>query len=662
MNAKFICHPDFAFLTPINIFHKELPKKEAVKIPEKFLNKHVLFRKKLFLEDFKKVLLNISADDRYKLYINGKFVTEGPAPSYPNGYFYNELDVTEFLRNGENTFAVHTYYQGLENHAWISSDLRTMMYFELISDEKTVLVSDESWKCAYHTGYSECGRFGYDTAFAEFYDSNAPEKDFFGEDFDDTEWGNAAIYKNADWVLVKQPTRQLEIYDIEPASVKKTENGYIFDFGREAVGYMKLTARGKAGDTVIMRFAEELSPDGSVRYDMRCNCVYEEKWRLSGAIDTLMQYDYKAFRYAEVILPESAELTDTKMTVRHYPYNERATYSTNNEKLKKILRLCADTTKYGTQDCYVDCPTREKGQYLGDVSIAARSQAVLTKDTAMMKKAIRQFCLSSFICPGIMAVSHSARMQEIADYSLQLPAQICWVYSMDKDIEFVRYTEPYVTEMLKYFLKYTTTELLLDGVDEKLNLVDWPKNLRDGYDFPLTTPIGNGLHNVINAFWYGFLKSTDELYSLLGKPKTGLTEKVGNAFKKTFYSKKTGLFTDSPKTEHTALHSVILPLLFGLCDDDTELKTRAVSFIKEKGLYSVGVYMAYFALAALMTNGETVLAEELATDERCWLNMLSEGATTTFEAWGADQKWNTSLFHPWATAPSIIFADGIRIY
>jgi alpha-L-rhamnosidase len=37
--------------------------------------------------------------------------------------------------------------------------------------------------------------------------------------------------------------------------------------------------------------------------------------------------------------------------------------------------------------------------------------------------------------------------------------------------------------------------------------------------------------------------------------------------------------------------------------------------------------------------------------------MLKEGATTTFEAWGADQKWNTSLCHPAAGMPVWIIIE-----
>ena len=43
--------------------------------------------------------------------------------------------------------------------------------------------------------------------------------------------------------------------------------------------------------------------------------------------------------------------------------------------------------------------------------------------------------------------------------------------------------------------------------------------------------------------------------------------------------------------------------------------------------------------------------------------MLREGATSCWEAWGRDQKWNTSLCHPWASAPIIMIIEdmaGIR--
>ena len=662
MQAKFICHPDFKDLVPIQIFRKQFPKVAMPEHPESLKNRHTVFRKKITVEDFDHAVIRITADDYYKLYINGEFVTMGPASAYPWAYYYNEVDVSKYLTKGENSIAIHAYYQGYHNHAFITRDLRAMVWCELLLDGRTALVSDESWKYHEHTGYSSYGLIGYETAVAELYDSRAAEANFYEKDFDDSQWECAAVYKNADYTLVKQPSSQLEIYDKKPQKIEKRSYGIFLDFGTEMVGYLKLSARGSSGDEVILRYSEELCEDGRVRYDMRCNCLYEEKWILSGKDDLLMQYDYKAFRYVEIIAPSGVEIGDILMTVRHYPYEERAVYETENEDLKRIIKLCKDTTKYGTQENFVDCPTREKGQYLGDVSIAARAQAVLTGKTDMIKKAVLDFCHSARICPGLMAVTSGALMQEIADYSLQFPAQLTWIYSMDGDIEFLKKTEPYATGVYKYFLKFANEDGLLDEVSEKWNLVDWPHNLRDGYDFNITQPIGKGLHNVINAFWVGFLEAMDELYEILGMSKTGMTERVKKAFINTFYSEKTGLFCDTPHTEHSAVHSNILPLLFDIGTEDAALRERIFALIEEKGLHSTGVYIAYFTLAALIKHGRRDLAQKLAVAPECWMNMLNEGATTTFEAWGKDQKSNCSLFHPWATAPAIVFAKNVKVY
>ena len=47
--------------------------------------------------------------------VNGVFVTQGPAAGYSFHYFYNRVDLSKFVHPGENTIAVHTYYQGLIN-------------------------------------------------------------------------------------------------------------------------------------------------------------------------------------------------------------------------------------------------------------------------------------------------------------------------------------------------------------------------------------------------------------------------------------------------------------------------------------------------------------------------------------------------------------------
>ena len=661
MQAKFICHKDFENLKPIDVFHKELSPNQTEKHAESLCNRHILFRKKAVLGKACKAILKITTDDYFKLYINGVYVTQGPPPSYPDHYYFMEIDVTPFLKEGVNTFAVHNYYQGLINRVWVSGDLRSMFWCELYLDGKVALVSDESWLTATHTGYSSCGIIGYETAFAERYDSSAKEVGFEKEIFDDSQWQPASIYKQTDYILQKSPIQPLSVYLKKPIYTERKGEVLFVDFGQEMVGYLRAKAKGKQGDKVLLRFGEELNPDGSVRFDMRCNCRYEEEWILSGKEDVLDQFDYKAFRYCEIMIPDGASVCDVEMQVRHYPYEKKAVYETDNEQLRKVLQLCENTIKYGTQEVFVDCPTREKGQYLGDVCVSGRAQCVLTGDTTLIKKAIIDFCGSAFICKGVMAVSTSSFMQEIADYSLLLPALILWVYRRDNDKDFLRLTFPYITGVYEYFMQYSQEDGLIEGVKEKWNLVDWPDNLRDGYNFPLTKPISPGKHNVLNAFWIGFLKAYQDICEILGEAVNIAIDNVEKSFINAFYNEKIGLYCDSTEKTHSAVHSNVLPLLFNIGMSETK-ERKIVEYICQKKLTSMGVYMAYFTLAALMKHGERDKAELLATDKGAWLNMLEEGATTTFEAWGKNQKWNTSLFHPWATAPLIVFAKDTEVY
>lgn len=666
MTAKFISHPDFASLTPNNsIFHKEIPndgKRNTYNEPhpKELLNKHILYRKKVMLPEAKKAILNITADDHYKLYINGSFVTEGPSPSFPKAYYYNELDVTDYLSEGENTIAVHTYYQGLINRSWVSGDRRQMLWCELLVDGVTVLASDESWRCKYHTGYTEMGRFGYDTAFAERIDAGSPDTRFYLPDYDDSDFIPAEENTLGEWKLIKQETKQLDIYEVCPDVCEKTEYGLRIVLPSEMVGSLIIKARGARGDKITARYGEELFDDGALRYDMRANCKYEEEFILSGGDDRLENYDYKAFRYADLIFPTSVSVESVKMLVRHYPYEKKCEYKTDDEKLKRVLWLCENTVKYATQERFLDCPTREKGAYLGDLMVSGRAHATLTKDTTLVKNAVYDFCNTAFVTPGLLACACGSLMQEIADYSLEFPAVLNWIYSLDGDIEFLKKCEPYATGVYEYYKGYENSDGLLDEVSE-WNLVDWPANLRDGYDFHCERPTKKGVHNVINALWYGLKIALGELYSTLGISRDVEAEKTKKSFISAFYSKELDLFTDTPDSKHTAVHSNIFPLLFGIGTENEKTKQNIISLIRKKKLTSMGVYMAYFALAALKMNGEYELCRELATDEGAWLNMLAEGATTTFEAWGKEQKWNTSFCHPWATGPAIIFAD-VRPY
>ena len=665
--AKWILGVELSGLEPRNVFHKELQKSSLSSHREDLKNYHMLVRKTFSLRDKPtRAFLDITADDYYKLYINGRFVSQGPAPSYHFNYNYNHLNVSDFLCAGKNTIAVHVYYQGLINRVWNSGDYRQGLIAELFSDSDIILWTDSSWKQHKAQEFTSSETFGYETQFVEDIDSRLKISEWKRLDFDDTHWEDSVELLSNDYALVLQDTPQLAVYEMKPQTIERLSVGhYVIDFGREITGQFSMEACGVKGEIIEIMYGEELNADvdsssSLVRHQMRCNCNYKDRWILSGELDVLEQFDYKAFRYVEIVGPEGALYPENfSAIVRHYPFNEEAcTFQSSNILLNDIWEICKNGVKYGSQEVFVDCPSREKGQYLGDATITTLSHVYLTGDLRLFKKCLKDFAASAFICPGLMTCAPGSFMQEIADFSLQFPLQLLNYYKHSGDLEFLKEMLPVAEGVIDYFKKYKREDGLLQNVSEKWNLVDWPENLQDNYDFDLSVGNGKGCHNVLNAFYCGAVKTVDEIREYIGLECRNDYETLKEAFVQAFYKEESKLFVDSDVSTHSALHSNALPLFFGLVPQ--EAIKSVVELIKEKR-FACGVYFSYFVLKGLSNAGEYELVFDLITsrDEHSWANMLSEGATTCFEAWGKEQKWNTSLCHPWASAPISVLIEDI---
>ena len=66
----------------------------------------VLFRKMFHLQNKPKkpVLLRVSADTRYRLFVNNVSVSFGPCKSYLSRWYYDTIDISPHLREGHNIF------------------------------------------------------------------------------------------------------------------------------------------------------------------------------------------------------------------------------------------------------------------------------------------------------------------------------------------------------------------------------------------------------------------------------------------------------------------------------------------------------------------------------------------------------------------------------
>ena len=409
-----------------------------------------------------------------------------------------------------------------------------------------------------------------------------------------------------------------------------------------------------------MKYGEELEDNGTVRFMMRCNCDYYDECTLSGQIDEFDFFDYKAFRYVQVECDGDVFSPDELyVTVRHHKFDEKCVIKSDVPYLEKIWEICKNGVKYSVQEGYLDCPSREKAQYLGDFTVSGLAHLYLTGDTEMFKKALFDFAESTRVCKGIMAVAPGSFMQEIAEFSLQYPLQVMNYYKLTKDKVTLKELYPIIEGLTEHFKQFERPDGLIENVYDKWNIVDWPENLRDGYCVELGSG-GNPVkaHNVLNAYYIGAVQIMEEIQNILGLTKYKNSDKLKSAFLNAFYDKDKKMFYDDTEHTHSALHSNVLPLFFDIAPSDAYESIK--DFIMKKGL-SCGVHFAYFVLKALGKIGAYDEEFRLLMNEgeHSWVNMIREGATTCFEAWGKGQKWNTSLCHPWASAPIIIVIEDI---
>lgn len=144
--------------------------------------------------------LLISADSKYRLYINGEIVVrEGQLKRGPNprDSYIDSLSIKN-LRKGRNTVAVLVWYFGKGGYSHRSSP-HAGLYFDL-SGKAFRVRSDSTWKSRLHPAYYIPAGQKPNARLAESnigYDARQEQQGFADTLYDDSAWANA-VQMNAD--------------------------------------------------------------------------------------------------------------------------------------------------------------------------------------------------------------------------------------------------------------------------------------------------------------------------------------------------------------------------------------------------------------------------------------------------------------------------------
>ena len=155
------------------------------------------------------VLVHISADSQYALWVNGQFADFGQYADYPEFKVFDEIDITAFVTEGTNELLILAYYQGTDTSTYRKGPAGVI--FDVTSGGQTLAVSGTQTRSRVASGFRNgpmelvSGQLGYS------FEYNAAED---GKN----EW-LASVPVNGPAKLYPRPVPKLRIGGRAPASV-----------------------------------------------------------------------------------------------------------------------------------------------------------------------------------------------------------------------------------------------------------------------------------------------------------------------------------------------------------------------------------------------------------------------------------------------------------
>ncbi|MCI8496818.1 MAG: family 78 glycoside hydrolase catalytic domain, partial [Clostridiales bacterium] len=270
--------------------------------------------------------LYAAAQGFYDAYINGEKVGEdfyNPGfTDYRLRIQYQTFDVTKMLRQGENMigaivgkgwFSGYCGYSGAMKYGEENTFIAQLV-INYADGTKDVIVTDDTWK------YTDKGPvIDSDYLDGEIYDARL-DFDGWGEPgYDDSAWvacgvkgwpstvkpTNGTLPEDVKFQLSAQvgPTARIE-RELTPIAVVENPAGhYVYDFGQNMVGTIRLTVKGEKGTSLKIRYGEMSYQNGEIYIKNVRNATNTDVYTLKGDpngetfIPSLTSH---GFRYVEI--------------------------------------------------------------------------------------------------------------------------------------------------------------------------------------------------------------------------------------------------------------------------------------------------------------------------------------------------------------------------
>jgi alpha-L-rhamnosidase len=651
-------------------------------------------------------VVHVSADNRYRLFVNGVQVSSGPQRSDASHWRYETVDLAPHLSAGANVLAAVVWNWG-PHHPVAQHSVRTAFLLQADSPNEAAANTGPGWKLLRDSAYDEVRvayndvRAYYAAAQGERVDGSRYPWGWERREFDDSRWytipptprgttGEAALvgevhlhavpgrggYGDASgWQLEPRDIPAMEETPIRFAAVREatgvaTTDGFIrgtgdlvvpanarasliLDHGRTTNAYTVLESSGGAGATITLTYAEA-AIDSAGRKGNRNDVagrtirgIHDVIQPGGGEHRRFQTLYWRSGRYVKLDIETGAEplrVHDVAGIFTAYPFVERGRFSSDLAWLSDVWRINWNGARIGAFETYMDTPYYEQLQYIGDTRLQALISLYVAGDDRLMRQAIAHFD-ESRIPEGITASRYPSELQQlIPPFSLIYVAMVHDYFMHRDDAAFVRRRLAGIHGILDWYARHVDASGML-GPMPYWNFVDWAERWERG------VPAGGDTgHSATISLLYAYaLDRAAVLEGELGVRALADTyraraDSLRRAVRARAWDGSRRLFRDSPDSAAFSQQTNVLAIL---TDAVPAVEQRALMerVLADSTLIPASYYFDYYVFEALRKVG---LGDRYIERLAPWRGMLALGLTSAPEK----PEPTRSDTHAWSAHPN----------
>jgi alpha-L-rhamnosidase len=656
------------------------------------------FRKTFTLnEQPSEFIIHVSADNRYKLFVNGIEVCFGPARGDIDHWRYESIDIAKWLKKGRNVIA-STVWNFAQYKPIAQISLQTGFILQGNSIKEEIVNTNRSWKVIKDDAFAPNK---VDMSKLQTYIVVGPGDAVNGNkypwnwertNYNDSLWKNASEYYNGVpfavgtdllWQLVPRSIPFMEEFSQPIQKVRRSigiEADSLFLTGKKSLivpakskvtilldqtfltnAYPELTVSNGKGSRIICTYAEALIDENRVkgnRNDIENKKIIGNSDIFiadGGNLRTFTTLWFRTFRYLQIEIETMEEpLIINKLTGKFtgYPFRENASFACNDSSLSQIWKVGWRTARLCAGETYYDCPYYEQLQYIGDTRIQSLISLYVSGDDRLMRNALSLFDKSR-IPEGLTRSRYPSSVgQVISTFSLIWILMVHDYWMQRDDPEFVEDFLPGIKNVLKWFEDRIDKNSGMIGPLPYWSFVDWP----DQWPWSNESGVGGvppggqtGNSSIVTLQTTYAMQAATEMLRYFGDTCTAdhykfILKGLIKSTMKLCWDDSGKYIADTPAKKDFSQHANTMAILTGAVDSDksAELITRT---LYDSTLTQCTFYFRFYLYRAMKLAGLGDLYTQMLEP---WKNMLALGLTTFAER----PEPTRSDCHAWSSSPN----------